>query len=170
MASSCEPYQERFRAVYSTLNPLITPFGCIYYGLAYITGRYNIVYVYTPDRQGEGAMFPSIFTRLVWSLIVYQVTLAGVLGLALFPAAASIAVLVVVSLVFWWGTDAQLHQTSVNGVLVAAGPHFDSAAEVAMAPPGAPPDASGLYPSPDTYMHPMVGNVSLSLRAISIAA
>ncbi len=155
--------------MYSTLNPLIIPFGCIYYALAYVSGCYNLVYVFTPNRQGEGSLFPSIFTRLVWSLIVYQLSLAGILGLALFPAAAAIAVLVVISLFFWLYTDAQLHQTATNGVILTELSSTDvdplattttttapTTEQVEWAPLRVPVDAPGVHPAEDTYKHPAV--------------
>ncbi len=48
--------------VYSTLNPLIIPFGCIYFGICYWAERYNTIYNY--DRTySEAAWFPSVITR-----------------------------------------------------------------------------------------------------------
>merc|ERR1711916_17918 len=102
---------------YSTMNPLILPFGLIYYGLCYLTARHNLIYVYKPQHVSEGDMFPSIFTRLMWGLILYQLVMAAVLGLSQFIAAVAIFVLLVLTFLFWLWTDRQMHQRSKYGVV-----------------------------------------------------
>ncbi len=39
--------------VYAIVNPLIIPFGVIYFGLAYLVERHNIAYVYAPTKPCE---------------------------------------------------------------------------------------------------------------------
>ena len=34
--------------VYAVINPLIVPFGAIYFGLAYVVERHNVAFVYAP--------------------------------------------------------------------------------------------------------------------------
>ncbi len=57
---------------YSTLNPIIVPFGCIYFGLAYITERHNIIFVYPVAQPLEARYFPSVFTRLVGPCLFFS--------------------------------------------------------------------------------------------------
>lgn len=58
---------------YSTLNPLMLPFGLVYYGLAYATHLYGVVYVYSNTVESNGEYFPAVFARVMVSLLVYQV-------------------------------------------------------------------------------------------------
>jgi RNA recognition motif-containing protein len=92
---------------YSIMNPLITPFACIYFGLAWITDRYNLIYVYTPYCPGQEKIFHVIFTRLCWSLIVFQLVLAGTISLGLHWGGIAIAPLLVLQLLFWKLTQDQ---------------------------------------------------------------
>lgn len=100
---------------YSTMNPLILPFALIYYGLAYLSARYNLIYVYTPKNDSGGDIFPAVFTRLCWSLVFYQVVVGAVLGVSQFPPAAVLVVIVFLQIAFWWKTEAQLHDVSKYG-------------------------------------------------------
>jgi hypothetical protein len=106
-------------AVYSVMSPLILPFALIYYMCAYVATRHNLIYVYHPKHPGEGDIFACLFTRLCWSLIVFQVTLMGVLGAAKFIAAVALAPVVVLQILFWLWTDRQLHAASKYGALDA---------------------------------------------------
>jgi hypothetical protein len=128
---------------YSTINPLIVPFGCIYYGLAYITERHNIFFVYPFTQPLEARYFPSVFTRLVWSLIVFQLAVAGILGLREFPAAVAIFVLFIATLLFWFWSDKQLHTYFKYGILcVTERLHYNVEEDPTVCPAG------------DTYQFP----------------
>ena len=121
-------------SVYSTVNPLIVPFGCIYFGLAYITERHNILYYYPITPPLEARYFPSVFTRLVWAILIFQISVAAILGLSEFPAAAAIFVLFVATFLFWIWSDKQLHPSFKFGVMSEKMQH--------------------VVPSPDTYQYP----------------
>ncbi len=104
-------------SVYSTLNPLIVPFGVIYFGLAFLSERYNIVYVYSPTSPCEASWWPAVFARLVWGVIVFQFAVAAVLGLAGFPYAAILFVAFIVIIMLWIRVDHQLHRHFKHGVV-----------------------------------------------------
>merc|ERR1719197_1598083 len=97
---------------YSTLAPFVVIFCAIYFGLYFLIHRYTLTFVHYPDEPGEGLMFPAIFTRCCWSLIVYQAVIGGTLGLQSFPAGAAIFVLGVGQLCFWLWTDKTFHDMS----------------------------------------------------------
>merc|ERR1712000_56251 len=80
----------------------------------------TLTFVHYPDEPGEGLMFPAIFTRCCWSLIVYQAVIGGTLGLQSFPAGAAIFVLGVGQLCFWLWTDKTFHDMSKFGPLYVA--------------------------------------------------
>ena len=103
--------------VYSTLNPLIIPFAMIYFALAYITNRYNFIYVFTVEPRDQGSLFPAIFTRMCWSIIIFQVVIAAIMGLGGFPWAAFIVIPIIAVLALWLWGDRQLHARSKFGVV-----------------------------------------------------
>ena len=88
---------------YSTISPLILPFGLAYFMLAYLSTRYNLIYVYQQTYEGGGLLFPSVINRLCFCVALYQVTLAGVFSLNLYPiAAAVVSAMVIVTGIFWY--------------------------------------------------------------------
>lgn len=102
---------------YSTMNPLIIVFGIIYFGLEYVASRYKLLYVYTWERPSEGSIFPSIWTRLCWILIVFQLTILAILAFGQFAPSAAIAGPLIITLLLWVWVDRQLHQKSKYGAL-----------------------------------------------------
>ena len=102
---------------FSTLNPLILPFGVMYFGSSYIISKYNLSYVYTPQFESNGNIFPVVFSRLCFSLIVYQLLLIGVLTTMGFLYAPFILILVVLQILFWKLTRDQLEKVSEFGSL-----------------------------------------------------
>ena len=102
---------------FSTLNPLVLPFGVMYYGCSYIISKYNLCYVYTPQFESNGNIFPIIFNRLCFSLIVYQLLLIGVLTTVGFTYAPFILILVIFQILFWKLTREQLEKVCEFGSL-----------------------------------------------------
>jgi hypothetical protein len=88
---------------YSSIAPLILPFGALYCVLAYSTTRYNLIYVYKSSYESGGSIFPSIINRICFGVLLYQVTLGGVFSLNLYPIGATICfALVPCTLLFWY--------------------------------------------------------------------
>jgi len=69
---------------YSTISPLILPFGIIYFGLSYLTVKYNIIYVFKQDYEGGGIMWPIMFNHICFGVGLYQITITGVLSINFF--------------------------------------------------------------------------------------
>lgn len=102
---------------YSTLAPIVVIFSAIYFGLYLVYHRYLITFVWYPDEPGEGLMFPAIYTRCCWSLIVYQAVIGGSLGLKVFPGGVAIFVLLIIQLCVWVWTDKTFHDMAKFGPL-----------------------------------------------------
>ena len=105
---------------YSTLNPLILPFSAMYFGISYVVGKYNMLYVYTPRWESNGDIFPDVFTRLCWGLIVYQLFVCGVLNTMKFPEASILLIICIFQFVFWKLTIDQFESVSKYGSLFDA--------------------------------------------------
>ena len=100
---------------YAIMNPLIIPFGSIYFGLAYVTGKYNIMYVYLPENHGQENIFPLVFNRLCLSLVISQSLILAVLGINKYAPSAVLVVAIVAQIIFWCVSAYNFHNDSVHG-------------------------------------------------------
>ncbi|KAG6529629.1 hypothetical protein ZIOFF_011841 [Zingiber officinale] len=66
---------------YSVIAPIIIPFGVVYFGLGWLIARNQALKVYVPSYESYGQMWPHMYLRIIASLIVYQVTMFGYIGL-----------------------------------------------------------------------------------------
>lgn len=87
---------------FSILTPLILPFACAYFAVAYFWTRHNFIYTSTAKYQGLN-LVPRMVTCLGINVIVWQLTLIGVLGLKTFPFVAFAVVPLVVTFGFVFG-------------------------------------------------------------------
>ena len=106
--------------VYSTLNPLIIPFAMVYFALAYVTDRYNYIYVFYVYPCDQAALFPSVFTRMCWSIIIFQGIILLTMAIGGFPWAAFIVIPILLVLAFWFWSNRQLYPRSRFGVVEAS--------------------------------------------------
>lgn len=114
---------------FSTLSPLVLPFGLIYFALLWMSSKYLLLYCCTPQHPSNGEIFPAIFTRLCWSMLTFQVVLFGVLGGRNYIGAVAIGnwfeilsfrlaqglspvPLIVAQVLFWLWTDKQVRSLS----------------------------------------------------------
>ncbi|KAF7732528.1 hypothetical protein EC973_003275 [Apophysomyces ossiformis] len=58
--------------VYSTIAPHILIFGTIYYGLAYLVFKYQLLYVYFHPYEVAGRMWPLVFERIIVGLLIFE--------------------------------------------------------------------------------------------------
>merc|ERR1711988_1729971 len=103
--------------VYSTLAPLILPFGFIYFTIAFMTTKYQLLYVY-PSSQGGGDAWPRVFDCMMGGLFIYHCTAMGVLALYTFAPGGSILILLIFNGVFWYYVRSHFAQVSEVGALV----------------------------------------------------
>ncbi|KAG8385243.1 hypothetical protein BUALT_Bualt03G0021800 [Buddleja alternifolia] len=85
---------------YSVIAPLIIPFGVAYFGLGWVLLRNQVLKVYVPSYESYGKMWPHIYTRIVASLILYQVTMLGYFSLKKFIFTPVLIPLPILSLIF----------------------------------------------------------------------
>ena len=79
---------------YSTISPIILPFAFLFFVIAYFSAKHNFIFVHTPRYEGV-RMCGTVVDFGFASLILYQLTSFGALGLSLFPYASSIFALVI---------------------------------------------------------------------------
>jgi len=86
---------------YSSMTPLVLPVATSYFAFAYLTMKYNFVFVFTPPYQGIG-MTRIVIDRSVISIFLYQMTMIGVFALKLFPGGGAILILLITTAIFRW--------------------------------------------------------------------
>jgi hypothetical protein len=62
---------------YACISPIIMPVGAVYFLLASLVYKKQVLVVYNPLYESGGKMFPSVCSRTLVGLICGQVTLAG---------------------------------------------------------------------------------------------
>ncbi|KVI09372.1 protein of unknown function DUF221 [Cynara cardunculus var. scolymus] len=77
--------------VYAVVTPLLIPFILVFFGLAFVVFRHQIINVYNPKYESRAAFWPDVHGRVITALIISQVLLMGLLSTK--HAAASTPVL-----------------------------------------------------------------------------
>ncbi|KAF2070176.1 hypothetical protein CYY_008503 [Polysphondylium violaceum] len=98
---------------YSTLSPLIIPFGLLYFLIDYFVSKYNHIYSFCPKYQSGGILWPLVFNRLCVGLVIYQITAIGIFILKQFIPGIIISLpLPFITLFYWWRTVRRYKRTS----------------------------------------------------------
>ncbi|KAL6200931.1 hypothetical protein ACLB2K_024646 [Fragaria x ananassa] len=66
--------------VYSTMTPVLLPFIVVFFGLAYLVFRHQIINVYNQEYESAAAFWPDVHGRIVSALIISQLILMGLLS------------------------------------------------------------------------------------------
>ncbi|KAI3726129.1 hypothetical protein L1987_65926 [Smallanthus sonchifolius] len=86
---------------YFFLSPLILPFLLVYYCLAYIIYRHQLLNVYSPKFETGGTFWPIVHNSTIFSLILMHMIAVGIFGLKKLPLASSLTLpLPIITLLF----------------------------------------------------------------------
>ncbi|XP_050288460.1 calcium permeable stress-gated cation channel 1 isoform X3 [Quercus robur] len=66
--------------VYATVTPIILPFIIIFFGLAYVVFRHQIINVYNQEYESAAAFWPDVHGRVISALVISQVLLMGLMS------------------------------------------------------------------------------------------
>ncbi|TKY53982.1 Calcium permeable stress-gated cation channel 1 [Spatholobus suberectus] len=66
--------------VYAAVTPSVLPFIIVFFGLAYVVFRHQIINVYNQEYESGAAFWPDVHLRVVIALIVSQIVLMGLLS------------------------------------------------------------------------------------------
>nr|CAG8538620.1 1798_t:CDS:10 [Entrophospora candida] len=89
--------------VYSSIAPIILPFGAIYFFLGYMVYKYLLLYVYFHPYETAGLAWPKIFRRITIGLYIYQIMMIGYLLLKeSYYLAASVFPTLIMTAVFFY--------------------------------------------------------------------
>ncbi|XP_030544313.1 CSC1-like protein At3g21620 isoform X2 [Rhodamnia argentea] len=66
--------------VYAVVSPILLPFILVFFGLAYVVYRHQIINVYNQEYESAAAFWPDVHGRIIVALIVSQLLLMGLLS------------------------------------------------------------------------------------------
>ncbi|CAH9089292.1 unnamed protein product [Cuscuta europaea] len=66
--------------VYAVVSPILLPFIIVFFSLAYVVYRHQIINVYNQEYESAAAFWPGVHGRIVTALIVSQLLLMGLLS------------------------------------------------------------------------------------------
>ncbi|XP_042518987.1 calcium permeable stress-gated cation channel 1-like isoform X2 [Macadamia integrifolia] len=66
--------------VYAVVTPILLPFIIVFFGLAYVVFRHQIINVYNQEYESAAAFWPDVHGRIIAALIVSQLLLMGLLS------------------------------------------------------------------------------------------
>ncbi|XP_022947148.1 CSC1-like protein At3g21620 isoform X1 [Cucurbita moschata] len=86
--------------VYAVVTPLLLPFIVIFFGLAYVVYRHQIINVYNQEYESAAAFWPDVHRRVIVALVVSQLLLMGLLSTK--EAAQSTPLLIALPILTVW--------------------------------------------------------------------
>ncbi|KAJ4808079.1 ERD (early-responsive to dehydration stress) family protein [Rhynchospora pubera] len=66
--------------VYAVVTPFLLPFIIVFFALAYVVYRHQIINVYNQEYESGAAFWPSVHVRIITALIISQLLLLGLLS------------------------------------------------------------------------------------------
>ncbi|XP_050211142.1 CSC1-like protein At1g32090 [Mercurialis annua] len=66
--------------VYAVVTPILLPFILVFFALAYLVYRHQIINVYNQQYESAGAFWPHVHSRIIASLLISQLLLMGLLS------------------------------------------------------------------------------------------
>ncbi|KAK3433465.1 hypothetical protein EUGRSUZ_D01358 [Eucalyptus grandis] len=66
--------------VYATVTPALLPFILVFFGLAYVVFRHQIINVYNQEYESAAAFWPDVHRRVIVALVVSQLLLFGLMA------------------------------------------------------------------------------------------
>ncbi|XP_065876173.1 CSC1-like protein At3g21620 [Euphorbia lathyris] len=86
--------------VYAVVSPILLPFIIVFFGLAYVVYRHQIINVYNQEYESAAAFWPDVHGRIIVALVVSQLLLMGLLSTK--EAAQSTPLLVTLPILTIW--------------------------------------------------------------------
>ncbi|XP_068303861.1 CSC1-like protein At3g21620 [Pyrus communis] len=86
--------------VYAVVSPILLPFIIVFFALAYVVYRHQIINVYNQEYESAAAFWPDVHGRIITALIVSQLLLMGLLSTK--EAAQSTPLLIILPVLTIW--------------------------------------------------------------------
>ncbi|KAL6040263.1 hypothetical protein QOT17_025465 [Balamuthia mandrillaris] len=88
--------------VFSLMAPLVSLFGVVYFALAYLVNRYNLIYANQPEWESGGAQWQYLYHHIMAGLLLFQLTMVGVFGLSETYGGGGAMLVLPFMTTFWW--------------------------------------------------------------------
>ncbi|KAG6416469.1 hypothetical protein SASPL_123899 [Salvia splendens] len=66
--------------VYAVVTPIFLPFILVFFALAYMVFRHQIINVYNQEYESAAAFWPDVHGRIIYAMIFSQIVLMGLMG------------------------------------------------------------------------------------------
>lgn len=66
--------------VYAVVTPILLPFIVIFFGLAFVVFRHQIINVYNQEYESSAAFWPDVHGRIITAMVISQLLLMGLLS------------------------------------------------------------------------------------------
>jgi len=87
---------------YSSITPLIIPFGFLYFCVVIFVSSHDLLYVHRQDYDGLGALYPVISNTLLFCIVLYQVIVIGIFLIKFFFWGVILVALTFIGTCFYW--------------------------------------------------------------------
>jgi len=85
---------------YAPIAPFVIPWTVIFYAIAYLFGKYLLIYVYSPGYDSGGLFWPVVFNRIIFGMVLGQLILLGVFIFKTHPSLSLVAPLPLITGIF----------------------------------------------------------------------
>jgi hypothetical protein len=65
--------------LFCNASPLVTAIGVVYFALSFVIWRYQLLYVFVRSYESGASFFPTVASRVICSLCIYQVFMSAYL-------------------------------------------------------------------------------------------
>jgi hypothetical protein len=87
---------------YSSIVPLIIPFGFLYFCVVIFVNSHDLIYVHRQDYDGLGVLFPVISNTLLFCVVLYQIIVGGIFLIKFFYEGVILVAIVFIATCFFW--------------------------------------------------------------------
>eukprot|EP00897_Mesotaenium_endlicherianum_P009628 jgi/Mesen1/8694/ME000052S08123 len=96
---------------YAVIAPMILPFTVCYFAVSYVVFKNQALYVYVPQYESKGRMWPHIHARIVVALLIAQVTALGYFGIKKFAGTVFMIPLPFITIAYYLYTYSKFYRS-----------------------------------------------------------
>jgi hypothetical protein len=87
---------------YSSIVPLIIPFGFLYFCVVIFVNSHDLIYVHRQDYDGLGVLFPVISNTLLFCIVLYHFIVGGIFLIKFFFEGVILVAITFIATCFFW--------------------------------------------------------------------
>jgi hypothetical protein len=86
---------------YSSIVPLIIPFGFLYFCVVIFVNSHDLIYVHRQDYDGLGVLYPVISNTILFCIVLYQIIVGGIFLIKFFYEGVIIVIICFIASCFF---------------------------------------------------------------------